>query len=115
MRELGKLDSVWYTDGVYLLSMGEMFMAILTSTAPKLLGRYIVSDPAIAHGQPTFRGTRIFVADVLDQVARGLTWEAIIEDWNGKISKAAIAEAVQLATQAFINHADEFVVEPAAA
>ena len=35
----------------------------------KLLGRYIVTDPNICHGQPTFRGTRIFVADVLDQVA----------------------------------------------
>ena len=25
----------------------------------KLLGRYIVTDPQICHGQPTFRGTRI--------------------------------------------------------
>jgi uncharacterized protein (DUF433 family) len=32
----------------------------------KVLGRYIVVDPAIGHGKPTFRGTRIFVADVLD-------------------------------------------------
>jgi uncharacterized protein (DUF433 family) len=27
----------------------------------KLLGRYIVTDPQICHGQPTFRGTRIMV------------------------------------------------------
>ncbi len=38
----------------------------------KILGRYMVADPEICHGQPTFRGTRIFVADVLDQVANGL-------------------------------------------
>jgi uncharacterized protein (DUF433 family) len=25
----------------------------------KLLGRYIVADPNICHGKPTFRGTRI--------------------------------------------------------
>ena len=34
----------------------------------KLLGRHIVADPKICHGQPTFRSTRIFVEDVLDTV-----------------------------------------------
>ena len=46
----------------------------------KLYGRYIVSDPEICHGKPTFRGTRIMVADVLEQVADGLAWETIIEE-----------------------------------
>jgi uncharacterized protein (DUF433 family) len=32
----------------------------------------MVADPDICHGKPTFRGTRILVADVLDQVAAGL-------------------------------------------
>ena len=45
----------------------------------KTLGRYIVADPAIRHGEPTFRGTRILVADVLEQVASGMAYEAIIE------------------------------------
>ncbi len=31
----------------------------------KILGRNIVADPAICHGEPTFRGTRILVAEVL--------------------------------------------------
>lgn len=82
---------------------------------PELLGRHIVADPKICHGQPTFRGTRIFVADVLEQVAGGMAWEAIIEEWNGNITKEAIAEAVQLATQALLKHADDFILEPAAA
>ncbi len=43
-----------------------------------ILGRYIVADPRICHGKPTFRGTRIMVADVLEQVAEGMAWEAII-------------------------------------
>ena len=77
----------------------------------RLLGRFIVADPRICHGQPTFRGTRIFVSDVLDQVASGIAWEAIIEEWNGKLSKDAIAEAVHLASQAFLKHADEFILE----
>jgi hypothetical protein len=33
--------------------------------------RHIVADPAFSHGKPTFRGTRILVADVLKQVASG--------------------------------------------
>jgi uncharacterized protein (DUF433 family) len=67
------------------------------------LGRYIVVDPAICHGEPTFKGTRIFVAHVLDQVAEGLAWESIIEMWGGAISKDAIAEAVRLARDAFLS------------
>lgn len=80
----------------------------------KLIGRYIVTDPEICHGKPTFRGTRIMVAQVLEQVANGMVWEAIIEEWHGSITKEAIAEAVRLASQAFVEHADEYVFEPAA-
>ena len=83
-----------------------------TTGGPRTLGRYVVVDPAICHGQPTFRGSRILVADVLDQVARGMAWEAIIENWHGRLTRAAITEAVQLATESFLNHADEFVADP---
>jgi uncharacterized protein (DUF433 family) len=62
----------------------------------RLFGRYIVTDPEICHGKPTFRGTRILVADVLEQVADGLAWESIIEEWRGSISTEAIAEAARL-------------------
>jgi len=89
-------------------------MEVKSNTEPRLLGRYIVVDPKICHGQPIFRGTRIFVADVLDQVASGMAWEAIIEEWNGNISREAIAEAVQLAIQALLKHAHEFILEPGA-
>lgn len=80
----------------------------------KLMGRYIVTDPRICHGKPTFRGTRIMVSQVLEQVSNGMVWEAIIDEWRGSITKEAIAEAVRLASQAFIEHADEYVLEPAA-
>jgi len=39
----------------------------------KALGRYVVVDSKICHGQPTFRGTRILVSDVLEQVADGVS------------------------------------------
>jgi uncharacterized protein (DUF433 family) len=76
----------------------------------KLYGRHIVSEPDICHGKPTFRGTRILVADVLEQVADGIAWETIIEEWRGSITKEAIAEAVSLSRQAFLEHAHEYTL-----
>jgi uncharacterized protein (DUF433 family) len=83
----------------------------------RLIGRFIVADPSVCHGQPTFRGTRILVSDVLEQVASGMAWETIVEEWRGDVSKEAIAEAVRLASQAFLDHsgqyiAREYVLEP---
>src|SRR5882724_9186468 len=40
--------------------------AMEQTSQPQLLGRYIVADLAICHDKPTFRGTRIMVADVLE-------------------------------------------------
>ena len=77
----------------------------------KLFGRYIVSDPDICHGKPTFRGTRILVADVLEQVGEGLAWETIIEEWRCSITKESIAEAIRLSRQAFLEHAAEYALE----
>ena len=85
------------------------------TTQSQILGRYIVADPDICHGKPTFRGTRILVADVLDQVAAGLAWETILEAWRGSITQEAIAEAVRLARQALLEHVAEYVVGPTAA
>lgn len=59
----------------------------------------IVTDPKICHGKPTFRGTRVLVSDVLDQVSNGVAWETIIEEWNGSITRDAISEALQLIGQ----------------
>lgn len=68
------------------------------------LGRYIVADPMICHGKPTFKGTRVFVADVLADVERGLSWDFIVQRWGGgKITKAAVTEAVRLARSALLT------------
>jgi uncharacterized protein (DUF433 family) len=65
----------------------------------KLVGRYIVTDPNICHGKPTFRGTRVFVSDVLEQVASGMAWETITEEWHNSITEEAIAEAVRYTSE----------------
>ncbi len=73
----------------------------------QILGRYIVMDPKICHGKPTFRGTRVLVADVLEQVSEGLAWESIIEAWHNSITKDAIIEALQMSREAFLSHVTE--------
>ena len=76
--------------------------------AKRMIERYVIADPAICHGQPTFRGTRILVADVMEQVAGGMAWETIVEEWRGNVSSDAIAEAVRLASQAFRDHSAQY-------
>lgn len=77
----------------------------------KIITRYIVTDPRVCLGKPTIRGTHIIVSQVLEQVASGMAWEVIVEEWRGSVTKEAIAEAVRLATQAFVEHVDEYAVE----
>jgi uncharacterized protein (DUF433 family) len=80
-------------------------------TEKKSLGRYIVADPKICHGKPTFRGTRIMVWQILKQVAKGQSWDAIVADWGGDVSKEAITEAIVLAERTFEDHATEYAEE----
>lgn len=63
---------------------------------PVILGEYIVADPRICHGQPTFKGTRIMAWQVLEQIERGMPWADIVREWSGRISEAAIAQTVSL-------------------
>jgi uncharacterized protein (DUF433 family) len=73
------------------------------------LGQYIVADPRVCHGKPTFRGTRVMVFQVLEQVASGTPWERIVWSWRGKVPMEAITEAVTLASRLF---QDEEVFRP---
>src|SRR2546425_4964226 len=91
-------------------SAGENAME--KTAQPQILGRYLVADPYICHGKPTFRGTRILVADVLEQVAAGLAWETIIEEWRGSITHEAIAGAVRFAPQTLLVDVSEYVLGP---
>ena len=67
------------------------------------LGQFIVADPNICHGKPIYKGTRIMVWQVLDALARGESVNQIVAAWDGKVSKAAIAETVRLARQALLD------------
>jgi len=61
------------------------------------LGRHIVADSKICGGQPTFKGTRIMVWLVLEQIEEGLSWDEIAREWDGRVSGEAIGEAIAIA------------------
>ena len=77
----------------------------------KVLGRYIVMDSEICQGELTFRGTRIMVKQVLEEVADGIPWDIIVENWGGKVKRKAIAEAVRLANEALLEGLDDLKAE----
>src|SRR5436190_11843511 len=77
------------------------------ASTPVELERYIVADPFVCHGKPTFKGTRIMVWQVLDDVADGRSWDFICNvRWGGRIPLGAVAEAVKLAEEAWLGGRD---------
>ncbi len=70
-------------------------------------GQYIVSDPEICGGEWTFKGTRLFVKDALDMLAKGYNWEQINYAFDGRVSQEAIAEAIALARQALVEKTEK--------
>ncbi len=71
------------------------------------LGQYIVSDPKICGGDLTFKGTRILVRDVLYFVAKGMDWDKISAEYDGRLSHEAIAEAVELARTSLLEKTEK--------
>ena len=76
-------------------------MKVSNNRQPVALGEHIVADPKVCHGKPTFKGTRVMVFQVLEQVACGTPWERIVWSWRGKVPMEAITEAVTLASRLF--------------
>ena len=69
---------------------------------PKEIGEYLVVDPRVCHGKMTFKGTRVPVETVLTFLAKGDTFEEILESWP-YLKQEAIAEAVRLAAASLIK------------
>lgn len=43
-----------------------------------IINKYIVADPKICHGKPTFKGSRVMVWQVLEMLKTGATAKEII-------------------------------------
>ena len=62
----------------------------------------IAADPAICHGKPCVKGTRIMVSVVLDNLAEGLTAQEIVAEYPSLVPEdvqAAMAYAADLARE----------------
>jgi len=62
----------------------------------------IVVDPTVCHGKPCFKGTRILVSVVLDNLAAGISTEEILKSYPALTPEdiqAAIAYAADLARE----------------
>ena len=73
----------------------------------KELGQYIIVNPDIRHGQPTFKGTRIMVKSVLEMLVKGWEWDRVSAAYDGRIDHVAIVEVLSLAGEALIEKAEE--------
>ncbi len=62
--------------------------------------KHISVDPAICHGKPCLRGTRIMVSVVLDNLAEGLSPEEVVREYPPLTQEgAALAYAATLARE----------------
>ena len=63
---------------------------------------HITVDPEICHGKACFRGTRVLVAVILDNIADGETQDSVLKSYPSLTSdsiRAAIAYAADLAKE----------------
>lgn len=60
------------------------------------LGKYIVCAIGVCGGRPTFKYTRIEMSYLLDRIADGNTIDEIVGDYRGRVSREAVAEAIEI-------------------
>ncbi|MBI5747555.1 MAG: DUF433 domain-containing protein [Nitrospinae bacterium] len=61
-------------------------------------------DPNVCNGKPVIKGTRIPVTVILDQIAEGYPWQAILSGYP-ELKREDIQAAIEYA-RAFIEHAE---------
>ncbi len=64
-----------------------------TQIRRKEVGKFLVIDPEICHGQMTFKGTRVPVATILALMGKGFSMEQMLSSYP-QVSRVAIQEAI---------------------
>ena len=64
----------------------------------------IIIDPAIHHGEPCIKGTRVPVSVIVGSIAEGDTSEQILEAWP-QLTREDVKAALKFAAQA-VNNGD---------
>jgi uncharacterized protein (DUF433 family) len=59
---------------------------------------YIIVDPTVCHGKACFKGTRIMVSVILDNLAAGLSLDEILSSYPS-LSREAIQAAMTYAAE----------------
>jgi uncharacterized protein (DUF433 family) len=72
---------------------------------------HVVRAIGVCGGRPTFKYTRIEITGTLERLAAGENIDEIVEGYRGRVTQAAIIEAVKLVTTQFIKTLPE--LEPA--
>src|SRR2546426_8394290 len=72
------------------------------------LGKYIVADPQICHGKPTFKGTRIMVWQLFEHLALGEALEEFPKHFPGRVTLDAAREALELGRKLFTENPQGF-------
>lgn len=67
------------------------------------LSQHIVRAIGVCGGRPTFKYTRIEIAETLERLAEGETIDDIVEGYRGRVPREAIHEALNLVTHKFIE------------
>ncbi len=68
------------------------------------LSDLIVSDPEVMSGAPCFRGTRVPVSVLFENLAAGMTVEEILETWPS-LSREDVLAVLELAGEEAQRHA----------
>ncbi|MBU4321519.1 MAG: DUF433 domain-containing protein [Nitrospinae bacterium] len=62
-----------------------------------IINQYIVADPSVCHGKPTFKGTRVMVWQILDMLEDGASIKDILKAFPS-LTKKHIQSALAYAT-----------------
>lgn len=75
------------------------------------LGEHVVRAIGVCGGRPTFKYTRIEISGTLDRLAAGESLDAIVAGYDGRVSREAVMEAIQVVTTGFLRNLP--VLDPA--
>jgi uncharacterized protein (DUF433 family) len=65
------------------------------------LGEYVVRAIGVCEERPTFKYTRIEITGALERLAVGETLDEIVKGYEGRVSREAVVEALNLVTTQF--------------
>ncbi len=66
-------------------------------------GAHVVRAVSVCGGRPTFKYTRIEITGTLERLAAGEDLDTIVTGYRGRVSRAAVVEAIELVTSQFVK------------